>query len=60
MLEAYLADVISLEMYGDTRAGVARTLLWEGIRGLIRDGVLVRRGPLPDGRIPLDSQKGGE
>jgi hypothetical protein len=40
---AYLDDLVLEEGYGNSRAEVARTLIWRGIEELISKGVLDRR-----------------
>jgi hypothetical protein len=46
-LAIYLDDLIAEEGLGNTRAEVAKALVWQAIRDFIRDGVLTRRpGPI--------------
>lgn len=49
-LVLYLDDLIAEQGFGASRGEVAKTLVWEQIRSLIRDGVLDRRGATPEER----------
>jgi hypothetical protein len=42
-LGLYLDDLVSEEGYGNSRAEVARTLVWRGIEELLGKGILTRR-----------------
>lgn len=46
-LVAYLERLIAEEGYGNSKAEVARTLLWRGVEDLIKGGILKQiRGPM--------------
>ena len=49
-LAAYLDDLHAEEGYGNSRAAVAKALIWQSLHDLIGKGIIDRRkGPVDDG-----------